>query len=205
MADPMKKSERTKQKILEATIENIAENGYASTTTKEIAQNAGVSEGTIFKYYGTKSKLLQEIVEDLMHEFHDYSVNHAFPELIKQNDGASPRQLLRNLMEERAEFFRERKAATKVILQEMMVNESIAKTFKEGIWGEMERVTDAIFDEGKRAGEFVDVDNRILRRTVLGTFFFRIIFEEILGVNGGEEKIEETLDLLFAGLEEGGE
>ncbi|MFW6049310.1 MAG: TetR/AcrR family transcriptional regulator [Candidatus Bipolaricaulota bacterium] len=199
----MKKSERTKQRILEATIETISRHGYASTTTKEIAQNAGVSEGTIFKYYGTKSKLLQEIVEDLMHEFHDYSVNHAFPEFIKQNDGASPRQLLRNLLEERAEFFRERKAATKVILQEMMVNDSIANTFKEEIWGKMEKVTDAIFDEGKSSGELVDADNRILRRTVLGTFFFRVIFEEILGVNRGEDQIEETVDLLFAGLEEG--
>lgn len=201
----MKKSERTKQRILEATVKTIAENGYASTTTKEIAQDAGISEGTIFKYYGTKSKLLEEIVEDLTQEFHDYSVNQALPELIDQNGDASTRHLIGSLMEERAEFFRERKAATKVILQEMMVNKSVAKTFKEGIWGEMERVTDAIFEKGKRAGELVDTDNRILRRVVLGTFFFRIIFEEILGVNSGENQIEKTLDLLFAGIKEGKE
>ena len=77
----MKKSEETKQKILETTIETISEKGYAPTTTKEIAERAGVSEGTIFKYFGSKKELLRKIVETTIRDFKEYSVNKAIPEV----------------------------------------------------------------------------------------------------------------------------
>ncbi len=44
--------------IRQAAIELFAAQGYARTTTKEIARAAGVSEGTIFKYFPTKRDLL---------------------------------------------------------------------------------------------------------------------------------------------------
>ncbi|OPH58202.1 transcriptional regulator [Paenibacillus ferrarius] len=42
-----------------ATINLMAEKGYDSTTTKEIALAAGVNEVTIFRHFGTKEKLLE--------------------------------------------------------------------------------------------------------------------------------------------------
>lgn len=46
-------TERQK-KIVAAAIESFAEKGYSATSTKEIAQKAGVAEGTIFRHYKTK-------------------------------------------------------------------------------------------------------------------------------------------------------
>lgn len=40
--------------ILHAAIEVFSEKGYAAAATSEIAQKAGVAEGTIFRYYKTK-------------------------------------------------------------------------------------------------------------------------------------------------------
>jgi TetR/AcrR family transcriptional repressor of mexJK operon len=49
----------TSEKILLATINLMAEKGYDSTTTKEIALAAGVNEVTLFRHFGTKEKLLE--------------------------------------------------------------------------------------------------------------------------------------------------
>ncbi|QHW30966.1 TetR/AcrR family transcriptional regulator [Paenibacillus rhizovicinus] len=49
----------TSEKILLATISLMAEKGYDSTTTKEIALAAGVNEVTLFRHFGTKEKLLE--------------------------------------------------------------------------------------------------------------------------------------------------
>ncbi|GGD60837.1 TetR/AcrR family transcriptional regulator [Paenibacillus nasutitermitis] len=49
----------TGEKILLATINLMAEKGYDSTTTKEIALSAGVNEVTLFRHFGTKEKLLE--------------------------------------------------------------------------------------------------------------------------------------------------
>lgn len=50
------------KKILQAAIEIFAEKGYAATSTSEIAKKAGVAEGTIFRHYSSKEKLLLAIV-----------------------------------------------------------------------------------------------------------------------------------------------
>ncbi|WP_136605518.1 TetR/AcrR family transcriptional regulator [Paenibacillus dokdonensis] len=49
----------TSERILLATINLMAEKGYDSTTTKEIALAAGVNEVTLFRHFGTKEKLLE--------------------------------------------------------------------------------------------------------------------------------------------------
>ncbi|MGE5381016.1 MAG: TetR/AcrR family transcriptional regulator [Methylocystaceae bacterium] len=49
--------------IIKTAIELFSEKGYSATTTKEIAQRTGVSEGTIFKHYATKKDLMLSISE----------------------------------------------------------------------------------------------------------------------------------------------
>ena len=58
-------TERQK-KILAAAIESFAEKGFSATSTSEIAQKAGVAEGTIFRHYKTKKDLLMSIVTPMM-------------------------------------------------------------------------------------------------------------------------------------------
>jgi AcrR family transcriptional regulator len=46
------------QHLLDSAQHLFAERGYRGTTTKDIAQNAGVSENLIFRYFNSKSDLL---------------------------------------------------------------------------------------------------------------------------------------------------
>jgi AcrR family transcriptional regulator len=54
----------TDEKLLEATRAVIRERG-ASSTTAEIAERAGVSEGTLFHRFGSKQKLFRAVLETL--------------------------------------------------------------------------------------------------------------------------------------------
>lgn len=51
----------TKARIAEAAMCLFSAQGYAATSTKEIAQAAGVSEGLIFRYHPTKLELLRTL------------------------------------------------------------------------------------------------------------------------------------------------
>ena len=53
-----------KQRIMDAAIKLISENGYYGATTALIAKEAGVSQGIIFHYYGSKEGLFFAIIED---------------------------------------------------------------------------------------------------------------------------------------------
>jgi len=52
------------RKILDTALELFAQDGYNSTSTNKIAQEAGVSEGLIFKHFGSKEGLLDFLVEE---------------------------------------------------------------------------------------------------------------------------------------------
>lgn len=47
----------TEVRILEAAVQLFARSGFSGTSTREIAQLAGVNETTLFRYYGTKKEL----------------------------------------------------------------------------------------------------------------------------------------------------
>ena len=52
----------TKSWILDAAVMLFSQNGYASTTTRAIAELAGISESTFFRIYKSKSVLLSDLL-----------------------------------------------------------------------------------------------------------------------------------------------
>ena len=51
--------EDMRERILQATIRVYAEAGFRGTTTRRVAQAAGVNEITLFRHFGTKQALVQ--------------------------------------------------------------------------------------------------------------------------------------------------
>lgn len=56
-------SERRRQ-IVSAAMPLFARKGFSGTTTKEVAEAAGVSEGLLFKYFDTKTALYAAIIDE---------------------------------------------------------------------------------------------------------------------------------------------
>jgi AcrR family transcriptional regulator len=59
---------KTRDKILEAAIKLFAKKGFSGTTTKEVAEKAGVNEALIFRYFSTKKDLYGAIIEKKIEE-----------------------------------------------------------------------------------------------------------------------------------------
>lgn len=53
-----------RDRILQATLELIAENGFHGSPTANIAKMAGVAEGTIYRYFENKDLLIQAVYKD---------------------------------------------------------------------------------------------------------------------------------------------
>ena len=54
--------DRICKELLDATLKLISEKGYLGSTTREIAQEAGVTELTLFRHFGTKEKLFEALL-----------------------------------------------------------------------------------------------------------------------------------------------
>ena len=59
----MKYNNETSEKIMKVALRLFSEQGYYPTTTKQIAEEAGVNELTIFRHFGSKGNLFQVTTE----------------------------------------------------------------------------------------------------------------------------------------------
>jgi AcrR family transcriptional regulator len=55
-----------KQQILDAALAVFSEKGFAAATTAEIAQAAGIAEGTIYNYFKSKRELFVAVIRELI-------------------------------------------------------------------------------------------------------------------------------------------
>lgn len=60
--------EEKKKKIIDACIEEFANNGYEKASTNLIVKSAGISKGLLFHYFGSKKKVFLYIL--------DYTINY---------------------------------------------------------------------------------------------------------------------------------
>jgi|GEM_PF-1104489 len=63
-AESRKRNTSSRQNILEAASKLFTESGYVGTTTLAIAREAGVNETTVFRIFGSKKALFQEIFSE---------------------------------------------------------------------------------------------------------------------------------------------
>ena len=62
--DPVRRSERARTAVLEATIELCREDGFANMTIEGIAERAGVSKKTIYRWWSSKGEVLLDALVD---------------------------------------------------------------------------------------------------------------------------------------------
>ncbi|MDB5974491.1 MAG: TetR/AcrR family transcriptional regulator [Nevskia sp.] len=60
------RSEAMRKRLLEATLESLAEDGYAGTSLNSIVRRAGVSRGAQTHHYPSKQALILDAAEDLL-------------------------------------------------------------------------------------------------------------------------------------------
>lgn len=110
-----------KKKTIIAAIELFSEQGFNATTTAQIAKRAGVSEGTIFKYFRTKEQLLDDVLEPLMEKLiPTYQVD--FLDHFNQKETYNAEQLARMIIQNRYQFFIDNEQLLKILLEELLVN-----------------------------------------------------------------------------------
>jgi len=89
-----KEKQKTKLKLIQATVDLVTEKGFKAATMKEIAKLAGVSGATIYNYFPTKERILlayfdekqQETLEVLkgIEDFHTYTLQEQLQTLFEQ-------------------------------------------------------------------------------------------------------------------------
>ena len=163
--------EDTRSRILAATRYLYARHGSRGTTTREVADRAGVNEATLFRHFGTKTQLLSAMVDQ-------YSSYQVFPEILSRvAELQTIEEQLRELGCLTIVVMKEREDIIRVSLAEEVSNpDGMSFAWRAPI--ESRRMFVTWFEERTRAGELRG-DAEWLARVFLSLLFSFVMVRKI--------------------------
>jgi AcrR family transcriptional regulator len=192
----MRKTE-TSQKLLDATMKLISEKGYLGATTREIARLAGVTELTLFRHFGTKERLFEELLR-----------SHTFlprlKELITELDGLSCEDALRLIATRFLMSLKERKSMVKIMYSEVTSYPDKIRHLYNKFIEDLGTALAPYFETLREKGHLRTVSPELAARIFLGMLFSYFRSEEIMREGGMtkikmEKHIRELVDIFMHG------
>lgn len=178
--------EKRRQDILEAGLKLFAEKGYNGSTTAEIAREAGVAEGTIFRHFSTKKDLLIAVLEP--------KVLDGLIHLDKDHREDTPTEFFRHFLRNRLELIKENEALVRLMYAEAQYHIEVREALFKGILGQGISIIRPWFEKGVDRGDFRDLPFLPTMRSFMGMIMFYGLFGNVFQGLSPEQTIEEVAD-----------
>jgi AcrR family transcriptional regulator len=180
-----------REQIVEAATRVFAEKGFRRATTREVAREAGISEGTIYNYFEDKDALLMAILDKL-------NETERRAEDFEEGMATDFRGFLKGYLRRRMSLIWENREVFRVVLSEMLVNAELRELYLRRVVEPTMRVAEENFRSRMEQGEVRETDAPLAMRSVAGA----VLGVLVLGLLGDEEvgsRPDEIPDVL-AGL-----
>ena len=191
------KAEARRQQIIDVALRLFAENGFAATPTKLIAQEVGVTEGLIFHYFPNKAALLREAALQRSAFIGDAA------SLLSQAGDLPAREVLGGIVLGWVNVFRQRSDVVVTLLFESQSNKELAGTFR-GVVDQMVGSLAGYLASRVEAGELrADLPTRTSATMFFSSLVLFLIANEHLEPDDGTVQAtaftEELLDIWLRG------
>lgn len=196
-----KKKTAKQEKIVEVAIRLFAEKGFANTSTAEIAKAADVSEGTIFKHYGTKDQLLLSVVLPFIKEFFPMMAREVMEEIFSDQN-ISFEEFVRAFLKNRTEFLVKNKEIFRVLVKEVMYrDEELRMELFNYFMKQVPPILGKIFEEFRARGEIIDQPPERILKTIApvfgGFFVSRLV---LFNIDISDQDIEDLVQMIIHGI-----
>ncbi|PRO64951.1 TetR/AcrR family transcriptional regulator [Alkalicoccus urumqiensis] len=158
-----KKRGQKYEKIINAAVKVIAENGYHHSQVSKIAKEAGVADGTIYLYFKNKEDILISLFEEKMGFFVDYIKE-------KMESAQTIEEKVKTMISSHLEQLeKDHDLALVTQLELRQSNISIRMKVNEVLKGYLSLI-DSVIEEGKESGTFDQaIDTRMMRQVIFGS------------------------------------
>lgn len=184
----VRSKDETKQKLLEATLELISEKGYLGATTREIASLAGVSELTLFRKFGKKENLFEEMLRS-------FTFLPQLRELLDEIDEMTVTDGLNTIGTHFLRTLRERRQLVQIMLSEMSHYPEQVRRIYQMMIDNMAKSLENYLESRQPRGEVQNIDMDFASFAFLRVLFMTFAYESIIkGDVLTDEKTEYIVD-----------
>jgi AcrR family transcriptional regulator len=200
--DEEEKMTDKQMKILEAAVEIFAEKGFAASSTSEIAQRAGVAEGTIFRHYKTKKDLLISIIAPTMSKLVGPFLLNDLRKVVDA-DYEHFEDFLKAMMRNRLTFAMNHVAVIKILLHEIPFHPELREQFMKHLFPQMAGRLEAIITHFQAKGELINLPPFTLIRMSASVMAGYILTRTVIMPQhqwNDDEEIERMVEFVLHGL-----
>jgi len=193
---------KTQRKILSAALALFAEKSYEEVGTREIADRAGVAEGTLFHNFTNKNGILKAIMQPI--------VAHILPMMLETldqavlaNDNQTLKAFIVILVTDRVAFVARNRASLEVILSQFFNNAEDRAAVLGMVSPNVLAQANQVMDRLKAAGELVDWPNRMILQVLfstLGGYLVEDVLYSTVDTDDTQQTIQYLSDFLVNGL-----
>jgi len=156
------REEETQERILKAAQKLFSRRGYGGTTTRDLAQTAGVAEGTLFRHFENKKAILvevatrgwTEILTDLLTELSEMGSYKAVAQVMRK------RMLSLNANTD----------MLRVCFMEAQFHPELRDRIQSDVIDKMTDVAEAFFQTAMDRGIYRQMNPKVVARIFLGMF-----------------------------------
>ncbi|MGB3614561.1 MAG: helix-turn-helix domain-containing protein [Elainellaceae cyanobacterium] len=149
-------------RILDKAQQLFSRRGYAGTTTRELAQSAGVAEGTLFRHFENKKSILIEVVTrgwvDLL------------TDLLTELSEMGSYKAIDQVMRRRMLSFNQNADMLRVCFMEAQFHPDLRDRVQTEVIDKMMDVTEAFFETAMERGTYRQMNPRLVAKVFLGMF-----------------------------------
>ncbi len=181
-----KKGEETKKKIIESAIKVFKEFGYSGSSIKKIAENIGLKNSSIYRYFKNKKDLFNFLIKN----FEDRLIER-IKEKIEFEKGVINK--IEKFIIEYIDFIKDNREIYNIFREAEFINLPLTRYY----YKKLEEILAEIFNE-----KIKKCDCEALSYSILGSFYF-IIINYLIWENRdlNENQIEHLLNFVKFGID----
>jgi AcrR family transcriptional regulator len=179
----------TETKILQAALKLFAQRGYSGTTTRDLAQAAGVAEGTLFRHFENKKAILVAVASQGWVEI--------LTDLLTELSEMASYKAIGQVMQRRMLNLSRKSALMRVCFMEAQFHPELREQIQTEVIGKMIDVAEAFFQTAMDRGVYRPMTARMVARVFLGMFTVAGFSQETLGdTQGSAPAMKELAECL---------
>ncbi|MFM7406982.1 MAG: TetR/AcrR family transcriptional regulator [Cuspidothrix sp.] len=153
---------QTRTKILQAAQRLFAAQGFEGTTTRDLAQSAGIAEGTLFRHFANKKAILVEVATNGWVDI--------LTDLLTELSEMGSYQAIAQVMRRRMWNLRKNADIMRVCFMEVQFHPDLRDRIQTEVIDKMTDVTEAFFQTAMDKGIYRQMDAKLVAKVFLGLF-----------------------------------
>ena len=192
-------------KILESAIKIFSEKGFTAATTSQIAKDAGVAEGTIFRYFKTKKDLLRGILIRLVNLLASKFVLDGIEKILKDSEGKDLKQVFKEIVYDRMKLAETMYPMVRVVMTEAIYHQDV----RDALYTNIIEKALGMFKQFHK----IMVEKGVIRSDIDAVTVFRFIianiglfiaqkklFNKELSIENMEQELDNVFEIILNGI-----